>query len=102
MTGMTTTPSAARPWTARPIITANSGTRSANSRVPSSGSTNQTRSRAERRRTSAGSSGTLSSARTASPGNDAASAAQIISLASRSARVTGSLGPFSSTVNGVA
>jgi len=46
--------------------------------------------------------GTLSSARIASPGNAAASTAQMRSLASRSARVTGSFGPFISTANGVA
>ena len=57
LTGITTTPSAARPATARPIITANSPLRSANSRVPSSGSTNHTRGEATRRATSAGARG---------------------------------------------
>ena len=76
--------------------------RSANSRVPSSGSTNQTRSRGDEAGHLGGLAGTLSSARMASPGKEAASAAQMSSLASRSARVTGSPGPLSSTAKGVA
>jgi len=95
--GASMTAAIARAPSTKPIITANSPLRSTNSRVPSTGSTKNTRSCARKSLKVAGS---LSSATIGTPGNSRASCSQISALASRSASVTGSCGPLKSTANG--
>jgi hypothetical protein len=89
--GASSTAVVARLPSTRPIITTNSGWRSMNSLVPSTGSTKKI---SEKSRKSANVSGALSSATIGTPGNSFSSRSQINAFARRSASVTGSDGPL--------